>query len=61
MDEILTIELEPEIIAFLEECARQNGRTFDEEVNAILANASGQDDGLGFICSSHLVFASPRA
>ena len=45
MGDVLAIELEPEIIALLEEQARRNRRSLDEEVKAILAAASRQEDG----------------
>jgi plasmid stability protein len=44
MDEVIVIELEDEIIAQLEEGARRHGRTLDEEVRVILAEASRKED-----------------
>ena len=48
-DEVIAIDIEEEVIARLEERARRHGRTLDEEVNAILREASRQEDGVGFV------------
>jgi plasmid stability protein len=49
VDDVIAIELEEEVIALLRERAKRNGRSLDEEVNAILAEASRKDDGVGFV------------